>query len=315
MQKISNLSKLSFDTAALERAFANYHPGPRALPLRRPDDHKITLLPGFTLNDIQPLPLPKYLAKKLEFINNNITELLKLEFIREVPSCDYYARAFVTSHNNKSRMLIDYRELNRITRPLPPSIPSFIDLLVGVKGKILSTLELSQEHLPSTHDLVQIEGDNFQAFFKALKKLICKYTKNDTYPNLRFVVTDDSKALINGIKTNVDQGDQGPEIGEKENAKTQEMEKKTSLKADNKELKNQLTEYQTQATPIKRRRVTVVAIEAPEVVGEVVPIVSSDKDLIQTVGFVVEEAISPEIVIIILNSWGETAVFIWMVMI
>ncbi|GME67481.1 unnamed protein product [Ambrosiozyma monospora] len=42
--------------------------------------------------------------------------------------------------------------------------------------------------------------ENFEVFFKGLKKMIKEYTHEEGFPNLNFVITDDSKALINGIQ-------------------------------------------------------------------------------------------------------------------
>ena len=155
----------SITNTLLKRVFKNYNPGPITLPDCRETDYKFDLI-----QPIETLEQDRHHRHSLqdeEFMEKEVEELLKKQFITPASSNSYYATPFVARKGKKPRMVLEYQALNSITRVIPKRIPNFEKLTVGLHGQYMSALDLSSayHHLrlaPETQKYTTFRvGDNF----------------------------------------------------------------------------------------------------------------------------------------------------------
>lgn len=163
----SSINPLSPDSThpyevQLQSIIDSYDVGPIVLPPSRKDDYQFQFT--VPLESLQAQPYRQYTIHHFNFMQNEIQDLLDKQFIEVSPPVPFYSIPFVVN-GAKPRMVIDYRALNKITVPLPCSVPSIDRLLVGLKGKVFSALDLSSayHHLclhPSTRSATAFKFDD-----------------------------------------------------------------------------------------------------------------------------------------------------------
>ena len=155
----------SITNTLLKRVFKDYNPGPISLPDCRKTDYKFDLI-----QPIETLERDRHHRHSLqdeEFMEKEVEDLLKKQFITPASSNSYYATPFVARKGKKPRMVLEYQALNSITRVIPKRIPNFEKLTVGLHGQYMSALDLSSayHHLrlaPETQKYTTFRvGDNF----------------------------------------------------------------------------------------------------------------------------------------------------------
>ena len=129
--------------STLTDIMAHYNPGPITLPPPRPSDYQFQL--STPLTEIKPGHRIHYTQDDMEFLQQEIDALFAKGFITHAIPVNHYAVPFAVK-GKKRRMVIDYRNLNQATIPLPPSVPTFADLTIGLHGSVFSALDLSSAY-------------------------------------------------------------------------------------------------------------------------------------------------------------------------
>ncbi len=115
-----------------------------SLPPHSPFDYSIELTSP--LDTIKPRPLIKMSLENQQFLQEEVQRLLANGFISQVPPTTHYSVPFVVNGKLKKRLVIDFRQLNAITEVLPSMLPTFDELVLNLKGKYISTLDLKSAY-------------------------------------------------------------------------------------------------------------------------------------------------------------------------
>ncbi|KAH3666547.1 hypothetical protein WICMUC_005616, partial [Wickerhamomyces mucosus] len=98
-----------------------------------------------SIKEIKPRPLIKMPREQEEFLEQEISSLLKKGLIARTKVTEHYSVPFVIT-GKKNRLVVDFRQLNEISSNWPTSIPTFDELTYGLKGSVMSSLDLSSAY-------------------------------------------------------------------------------------------------------------------------------------------------------------------------